>query len=75
MKHAHAQSKRACADVYSLYTYIYHVKCADAQPNVCTCSTGSVQMLNWKRAHTQLKCAHAKLKRPHAQLKRACADV
>ena len=58
-----------------IYIYIYHVKCAYAQLNVCTCSTGSVQMLNWKRAHTQLKCAHAKLKRPHAQLKRACADV
>ena len=45
MKHAHAQSKRACADVYSVYIYIYRVKCAYAQLNVCTCSTGSVQWL------------------------------
>ena len=49
MKHAHAQSKRACADVYSvyiyIYIYIYRVKCAYAQLNLCTCSTGSVQWL------------------------------
>ena len=49
---------------------------------VCTCSTGSVQMLNWtsahdilKCAHAQVKCVHAQLKCAHAQLKCACAQL
>ena len=63
MKHAHAQSKRACADVYSvyIYVYIYHVKCAYAQlvACACACSSASVHMLNREHACAQLLAFNA----------------
>ena len=33
--------------------------CVHAQLEACICSTGSVHMLNCKRAHAQLECVHS----------------
>jgi len=36
-------------------------KCAHTQLEACTCSTGSVHLLNWDVCVLKLKCAHAQL--------------
>ena len=35
--------------------------CAHAQLEACTCSTGSVHMLNWNMRMLKCKCAYAQL--------------
>ena len=47
--------------------------CAHAQVGLCTCSTGSMCIHNWKCAHAFLERVHAEVKCAYAQLACTCS--